>query len=123
MGGYNISVNGGYINYSDYCSGENLVEELILNDTLDDKIESVQIRISGYQEWTFYKSNASHYIEILRNNSIIFKKCRKDVVYYVTVVTNSIFHMILDQESMFLSEDKDLSNRFLRHYSDAQDLH
>lgn len=44
-------VNGGYINYSDYGSGENLVEELILNDTLDDKIESVQIRISGYQEW------------------------------------------------------------------------
>lgn len=43
-------VNERYINYSDYGSGENLVEEVILNDTLDDKIESVQVRISGYEE-------------------------------------------------------------------------
>lgn len=43
-------VNAGYVNYRDYDSAENLVEELILKDTLDDKIKSVQIRISGYEE-------------------------------------------------------------------------
>ncbi len=53
---------------------------------------------SSEKAWTFYKSNTSHYIEILRSNSIVFKECIKDVVHYVIIGTNSTFHIISDQE-------------------------
>ncbi len=53
---------------------------------------------SPEKAWTFYRSNTSHYIDILRNSSLIFKECRKDVIHYVIVGTNSIFHIISDQE-------------------------
>lgn len=59
---------------------------------------------STEETWTFYKSNTSHYIETIRNNSTIFKECKKDAVHYVIVGTNSIFHIISDQEPRISSE-------------------
>ncbi|NLY47229.1 MAG: hypothetical protein GX053_14755 [Tissierella sp.] len=53
---------------------------------------------SPEKAWTFYKSNTSHYIEVLRNSSVIFKESIKDAVHYVIVGTNSIFHIISEQE-------------------------
>lgn len=53
---------------------------------------------SPEKAWTFYKSNTSHYIEMLRSNSVILKECRKNIIHYVIAGTNSIFHVISDEE-------------------------
>lgn len=53
---------------------------------------------SSEKAWSFYKSNTSYYIEMLRNQSVLFKECRKDVVHYAIVGTNSILHIISDVE-------------------------
>jgi len=53
---------------------------------------------SPEKAWTFYRSDTSDYIEMLRNNSIIFSECTNNVVHYVIAGTNSIFHIISDQE-------------------------
>jgi hypothetical protein len=53
---------------------------------------------STQKAWTFYKSNTSCYIELLKKHSILFKECRKEIVHYVIVGTNSIFHVISDEE-------------------------
>lgn len=53
---------------------------------------------SSEKAWTFYKSNTSYYIEMLRNTSILFRECRKNAVHYAIVGTNSTLHIISDEE-------------------------
>jgi hypothetical protein len=53
---------------------------------------------SPEKAWTFYKSKNSHYIEMLRSNSVILNECRKNIIHYVIAGTNSIFHVISDEE-------------------------